>query len=200
MVTSLKLASHMATSLGLSDQTVIQHVKNLQREGLLTSTGRGRGAAHMKPSDVAKLLIAVVGSDLVKDSVATLRAFGPLVPLSRRPEPHPRIILEDHLAALLTSMAGNKDIDIRREDDDLVSRVSLVLMSVGGVKSAQYPRVAIARRIRHGRGVSALSFASAGWTEPEISVAEYAAQHAGAGFIIQRHVTYTAMESIAWSI
>jgi hypothetical protein len=198
MVTSLRLAAHMAAALGLSGQTVVQHVKNLQQEKLLTSTGRGRGAAHMKPSDVAKLLIATAGSIKVKDSVLALRAFGSLVPISETPTPRTGITLMDHLAALLTAMASEANAEMDTKSSDMPSNLCLTLLSVAGTEWERFPCVAIARRIRRGRyGVGSISFATATWQQPKISVANYAVQMKGSGLIVQKHVTFEAMAKIA---
>jgi hypothetical protein len=199
MVTSLRLAHDMADALGLSDQTVVQHVKNLQKRKLLTSTGRGRGAAHMRPSDAAKLLIAVVGSDLVKDSVSALRAFGTLLPIRHSTRASPHITLEDHMAAMLTEIADEAHAGSEPEAEP-VAHLCLSLLSVVSLDPRRFPCVAIARRIRRSGGIGAISFATTTWEKPEVSAGNYAAQMKGAGMIRERHVTLEAMEKIARSL
>ncbi|MCK1378173.1 hypothetical protein IVB33_08210, partial [Bradyrhizobium sp. 24] len=78
MVTSLGLADVVAKALGVPGPTVVQHLRNLQKDGRISFKGYGRGAARMGPHDAASLLLAAVGSDLVKDSLATLDSFGSL--------------------------------------------------------------------------------------------------------------------------
>lgn len=194
MLTSHKLAEVVGGVLGLPAETVKQHLRNLQAadRGLISAKGRGRAAASMTPLDAARLLIATVGADFVKDSVAALDAFGELRPIGQRDAGGPTA-LASQLAALLTRLASEPD-----DDAGVGSRISnlgLSLMSVASRDSAKYPRVAI---LRWGRsGSSAMSFASAGWSAPVISVADYAGQMDDAGLIRERHVTRTAMERIA---
>jgi hypothetical protein len=206
MVTSLKLADVIADALGLSGQTVVQHVKNLQAEELLTSAGRGRGAAHMRPLDAARLLLAAAGSDLVKDSVLTVETFGGLLPIGHSKRPGPHIVLEDHLAGLLTDIAvraharTGDDEDERSTYHSLSSAyLSLSLLSAVSRERGRFPCVAVARRVL-GRGVGAISFATAAWDTPEISPGDYAAAFKESGLILQRHVTVGAMEKIALSL
>jgi hypothetical protein len=198
MVTSLKLAAVTADALGLTDQTVIQHVKNLQRYGLLTSTGRGRGAAQMKTLDAARLIIAAAGSDLVKDSAISVRAFGQLLPIGHHSRPGPYITLEDHLAGVLAGIA-TAHAGLDPDDGVRVGNVSLSLLSAASIDPERFPRVAIARKV--GRtGIGALSFATRTWSTPVISVADYAGQLKDTGLIRERHVTTKAMEKIARSL
>ena len=68
MATSLELAAVVAKALGLPQATVVQHLRNLQKRRDIAFKGYGRGAARMGPADAARLLIAAVGSDQVKDS------------------------------------------------------------------------------------------------------------------------------------
>ncbi|OCX29121.1 hypothetical protein QU42_19490 [Bradyrhizobium sp. UASWS1016] len=199
MVTSLKLAAVTADALGLADQTVIQHVKNLQAEELLTSTGRGRGAAQMNPVDAARLIIAAAGSDLVKDSAFAVRAFGQLLPLAHRSRPGPHITLEDHLAGILAGIAAEALAGPDPGGGPQLLSVSLSLLSTASVDPERFPRVAIARKAR-GTGVSAISFATRTWSTPVLSAADYAVQLKDSGLIRERHVTTAAMEKIARSL
>src|ERR1700738_282216 len=71
VATSLQLADVVASALGLPPATVAQRLRILRSDGGISSKGYGRGAARMGPRDSASLLVAAVGSDLVKDSVTT---------------------------------------------------------------------------------------------------------------------------------
>ena len=72
------MADKVADALGVGRQSVLHHLRNLGVRKLITYHGRGRHAAGMTPLDAARLTIAVVGSPLVKDSVATVEQFGSL--------------------------------------------------------------------------------------------------------------------------
>jgi hypothetical protein len=196
MVTSLRLADVVADALGLSGQTVVQHVKNLHAKRLLTLAGRGRGAAHMRPIDAARLLIAAAGSDLVKDSVATVEAFGGLLPIGHSTRPGPHILFEDHLAGLLTEIAIRVD---GADEGEPISYLSLSLLSAVSRGRSTFPCVAVARRIS-GRGVRGISFSSAAWDAREISPAGYAAAFKDSGLIREKHVSLGAMKKIALSL
>src|SRR5450755_2198122 len=67
-----------ADAFGVGRQSVLHHLRNLGVRKLITHHGWGRHAAGMTPLDAARLTIAVVGSPLVKDSVATVEQFGSL--------------------------------------------------------------------------------------------------------------------------
>jgi hypothetical protein len=198
MVTSLKLADVVAGALGLSAQTVVQHVKNLQAHELLLSTGRGRGAAQMRPLDAARLILAAAGSDLVKDSVETAGSFGKLLPIGRAGTPGANIRLEDHLAGLLTDIATRASAGEHADADGRPSYLSLSLLSAASI-GRPLPRAAVARRIL-ARGVGALSFATGDWPTPEVSAGSYAARVGAAGLVRERHVTIGALERIASSL
>ena len=78
MATSVEMADKVADALGVGRQSVLHHLRNLGVRKLITHHGWGRHAAGMTPLDAARLTIAVVGSPLVKDSVATVEQFGSL--------------------------------------------------------------------------------------------------------------------------
>lgn len=194
MLTSHRLAEFLAGVLGLPPETVRQHLRNLQaaERDLITSKGRGRGAAAMTTGDASRLLLAAVGSDFVKDSVAALDAFGNLHPIGRR-DPSGPTALVSQLSAVLTRLASETDEGPAAGERE--SNLGLSLMSVASVDPGKYPRVAI---LRWGRtGSAAVSFATAGWDEPVTSAADYAARMDDAGMIRVRHVTRTAMERLA---
>lgn len=195
MVTSLKLANVVAEALGLSGQTVVQHVKNLQAHGLLLSTGRGRGAAQMRPIDAARLVLAAAGSDLVKDSVEAAQSFGRLLPIARPGAPVANILLEDHLAGALTDIAVRVHAGENTGEGERPSYLSLSLLSAAST-GRPLPRAAVTRRIL-ARGVGAMSFATGNWPAPEVTAGSYAVRVGAAGLIRERHVTIGALEKIA---
>jgi hypothetical protein len=194
MVTSLKLAGEVLPAiLGLRAETVIQHLRNLQQTDrrLITFKGHGSSAAHMTPGDAARLLIAVAGSDLVKDSISSLRGFGQLLPIGRGP----RITLEDHLAGFLARVAS--EVYAQDAADSGPDEVALSLISVAGEGGSQ-PRVAISR-LAH-PGAAPIGFAPSTWRTPLATVADYAAGLDGAGMIRERHLTRQVIERIARSL
>jgi len=80
MVTPGKLRQSLAEALALQDhlERIDVHLRNLREAGLIAKAKRGRGAAEMGPTDAAHLLLAVAGSELVKDSVRTVEQYGEL--------------------------------------------------------------------------------------------------------------------------
>src|SRR5437868_2502647 len=71
-----ELVSKVSDLLGISEPTIVQHDRNLVVAGLRSKSGRGASAARMTPRDAAHLLIAVLGSDQVKNSAQTVRRYG----------------------------------------------------------------------------------------------------------------------------
>ncbi|WP_027574001.1 hypothetical protein [Bradyrhizobium sp. WSM1743] len=197
MVTSLKLASEVfPAALGLRTFTVVQHLRNLQQADrrLITFKGHGSSAAHMTPGDAARLLLAVAGSDLVKDSLASLQGFGQLLPVGRARD-RSRITLEDHFAGFLATVAA--EAYGQDAPDDGPDTIALSLISVAG-EGASHPRAAISYLVS--RGAAPLGFAPADWRAPLASVADYVAGVKGAGIIRERHLTRRSIEQIARSL
>ncbi|MCP1761150.1 MULTISPECIES: hypothetical protein [Bradyrhizobium] len=201
MVTSLKLADVVAGALGLPAGTVVQHLRNLQKDKRISYIGRGRGAAQMEPGDAARLLIAAVGSDLVKDSVATLDAFGSLLPIATRvrpfarnePAPQSNGTFADQLAGLLAKMskaaagefAGSRPFN-----------VGFQLMSVAGGDTKRLPYIAISGLDPlHG-----ITFASQNWYKPVSRVQDFAVHLRGSGLIRVKVATLDALLSVAKSL
>jgi hypothetical protein len=69
------LIQAVAIALDVSRETVFQHDRNLLAASLRTAGGRGRSAPTVTPLDAARLMIAVLGSAKVLDSVETVRAY-----------------------------------------------------------------------------------------------------------------------------
>lgn len=61
--------------LGIPEPTIVQHDRNLVVAGLRSKSGRGTSAARMTPCDAARLLVAVLGSDQVKNSAQTVGRY-----------------------------------------------------------------------------------------------------------------------------
>jgi hypothetical protein len=78
MATPRQLVEIVAEVLGISVATVIVHDRNLSTAPvpLRTVAGRGRAAAKITAVDAANLLIAVVASESVKNSVWTVLTYG----------------------------------------------------------------------------------------------------------------------------
>src|ERR1700681_1079470 len=81
MATPGKLRDVVADALGFSGQLqmVDVHLRNLREAGLMSKAKRGRGAAEVRPTDAANMLIAVAGSAYVKDSVSAVEKYASLV-------------------------------------------------------------------------------------------------------------------------
>jgi hypothetical protein len=61
--------------LAIPEATIVLHDRNLVVAGLRSKSGRGNSAARVTARDAAHLLVAVLGSSLVKDSVETVRRY-----------------------------------------------------------------------------------------------------------------------------
>jgi hypothetical protein len=70
-----QLAKAVSVALDVSEETVVQHDRNLVVAGLRTKGGRGRSAPKVTYQDAARLLTATLGSVRTKDSVSTVKAF-----------------------------------------------------------------------------------------------------------------------------
>jgi hypothetical protein len=80
VATARELVRAVAEATGVPEGTVIVHDRNLLLGGLRTAGKRGRGVAHVTWTDAANLLIAVAGSQNVKDSVKTVIQHGRRLP------------------------------------------------------------------------------------------------------------------------
>ncbi|MGY3356411.1 hypothetical protein ACVWZK_003074 [Bradyrhizobium sp. GM0.4] len=89
MVNSRQLSEVVARSVDRAYTATLQHARNLRatkgsRDGpLLSAGGRGRNAPAMTHEDAAALLCAILGSENVQDSVATVEAMRKLEVNSR---------------------------------------------------------------------------------------------------------------------
>lgn len=76
MATPGELVKVIAAATGTPLATVTQHDRNLVMAGLRTKGGRGTSAATVVPRDGSRVLLAVMGSEQIKDSVETVLRYG----------------------------------------------------------------------------------------------------------------------------
>lgn len=196
-MTSLELADRVAYALGLNGPTVVQHLRNLQKGERISFKGYGRGAARMGPRDAASLLLAAAGSELVKDSLATLDSFGSLRPI-RIGQPPSGVTLLDHLTGLLTAVAASGGGGLGTErDSDVAFR--LISTAVGRTKVVS-SRFAIFGSVAGAKGV--LGFAPAGCDVQLCSEGDIATflRGSGSGLLKVGIVTVEALEIVAGSL
>lgn len=65
----------LAQVLPMPEQTVAVIARALRQERLISTVGRGPGAANMTPDDCANLLLAIMAADQVKDAVDAVHRF-----------------------------------------------------------------------------------------------------------------------------
>jgi len=65
----------LAQVLPMPEQTVAVIARGLRQERLLSTGGRGPGAADMTPEDCARLLLAIMATDQAKDTVRAVQTF-----------------------------------------------------------------------------------------------------------------------------
>ena len=70
------LITALSRLLPLPEQTVAVYARLLREARLLSTGGRGPGAANMTPDDCARLLLAIMAADQVKDAVSAVERFG----------------------------------------------------------------------------------------------------------------------------
>ncbi|HEY5306097.1 MAG TPA: hypothetical protein VIJ52_05445 [Pseudolabrys sp.] len=83
MATSGQLVEAVSRATGFAEETVVVHMRNLREAGHIAIGGRGPSAAKMTARDAAKLLIAVHGSNYVKESAGALASFSRLLAYRR---------------------------------------------------------------------------------------------------------------------
>jgi hypothetical protein len=65
----------LAKVLPMPERTVAIYARLLRQARLLSTGGRGPGGANMTPEDCARLLLAIMAADQVKDAVGTVQTF-----------------------------------------------------------------------------------------------------------------------------
>ena len=89
-----ELVKAIALATGTPEHTVTTHDRNLVTAGLRTKGGRGTSAAKVTPRDAAHILVALLGSERVQDSVETVLRYSDTVEhnayfFKRYPEHYP---------------------------------------------------------------------------------------------------------------
>lgn len=88
MATSGELIRITARALQLPESTVTSYHRMLRQGGLLTKGGRGRSAPDVSASDVARLLLALLGADALAEAVDITELLSDLIsptPLALHP-------------------------------------------------------------------------------------------------------------------
>ena len=70
----------VADAVGIPVPTLVVYDRALLEAGLRSKHGRGRAAANVTPRDAANLLIAIMASPMVKDSVQSVERYAATVP------------------------------------------------------------------------------------------------------------------------
>lgn len=78
MATPGEMIEVTARALLLPEVTVGSYYRAIREEGLVKTGGRGRSAAQVSALDVARLLIAILASELVRDAPRAVGVFGDL--------------------------------------------------------------------------------------------------------------------------
>jgi hypothetical protein len=83
LATSGQLVEAVSRATGFAEETVVVHMRNLREADLIAVRGRGPSAAKMIPRDAARLLMAVSGTNYVKESVGAVASFAALIAYRR---------------------------------------------------------------------------------------------------------------------
>lgn len=75
MATPGELVAAIAEAFKLPLSTIVEHDRNLVTAGLRTKGGRGRSAAQTTSRDAARLLVAVLASEVIRESVHSVRRY-----------------------------------------------------------------------------------------------------------------------------
>jgi len=78
MATPGQMVRRVAEALRLPEPMVVMVDRKLSEAGLRTKSGRGKSAAKMTASDIANLLVAVLGSSMMKNEVDAVAEYGAL--------------------------------------------------------------------------------------------------------------------------
>jgi hypothetical protein len=190
MVTSVQLSKVVAEALGLSVSTVRLHLRNLSEAGEITFKGYGSSAAAMTPLDAANLVIAAAGSTFVKDSNATLRAFGDLTrtlgPESDAPT------FSQTLAYFLQDLSEPGEMPTGSTDAGRRTAVKMIT-TVG--RGNDGPCAALLNA-----GALEMGFALGEWRHRRIDETEFAAFQPDGVLIQCRHIPFGALRRIALSL
>jgi hypothetical protein len=84
MAISAELVDVVALVLKKPVTEVGNHLRNLRKAGLVSLAGRGASAAAMTADDAINLVLAVIGSERVKDSISTTQKLATLPVIEHR--------------------------------------------------------------------------------------------------------------------
>ena len=84
MAISAELINVAASVLEKPATEVGNHLRNLRKAGLVSLAGRGASAAAMTADDAINLVLAVLGSERVKDSISTAQKLATLPVIAHR--------------------------------------------------------------------------------------------------------------------
>lgn len=140
MAIAQELAEGVALLADKPAAVAIHHLRNLRDAGLIAKGGRGPSAARMETNDAVMLLLAMAGTERLKDSVsvakslASLRAEEPLQIWHRKEwRIHGRRILalpESHtLADALRCTFGISALTLGLDNDSAAARESMQMVS-----------------------------------------------------------------------
>lgn len=125
MATPGELVAAVAEALGIPLATVVEHDRNLVVAGLRTKGGRGRSAPQMTPRDLAHLLVAILGSELIQHSVHSVRRYEATVPATTQSSPQ------------LFSRSGIKELEsLPKAHSFLHALEALAAWLIGGGRAA----------------------------------------------------------------
>lgn len=141
MATPGQMIQVTARTLMLPEVTVGSYYRAIREAGFVKTGGRGRSAARVSALDVARLLIAILASELVRDAPEAVRTFGELIQTESeveivRPLSGSRLGLcrghrfEDAVVALLMKLAtppSQESYSTSEETDDLSCRFGVAV-------------------------------------------------------------------------
>jgi hypothetical protein len=135
-----QLVKAVSIALNVSEETVVQHDRNLVVAGLRTKGGRGSSAPSVTPRDAARLVAGVLGSVKVKDTVSVVQALENTKVMTGgegyKPLPLPRFgeLKSDHsFIDALTAIIEDADTPQMFEDfPEFARRFSIFWVTVSG--------------------------------------------------------------------
>jgi hypothetical protein len=123
IMTPGQLVKAVSIALDVSEETVVQHDRNLVVAGLRTKGGRGSSAPSVTPRDAARLVAAVLASVKVKDTVSVVQSLEATKMMTGRkgytPLPFPRfgqLPLDHSFIDALTAIIEDADTPQMYED------------------------------------------------------------------------------------
>jgi hypothetical protein len=121
-----QLVQVMADALSLPKTTPLVHDRHLVVAGLRSKHGRGRGAAKVTPGDAARLLVAILGSATLEDSVETVERYAAT-----------RVAASENGGGLPYARLGIAELERLSKDHSLVDAVEAVIASAAAGSLAE---------------------------------------------------------------